>query len=130
MQKAYYLDSYALIEIAKGNPNYADYTKLDDATTSKLNLLEMRYILSEQMQEDLAEQFYRIFSGCVADSNSVLSDEILKKAADFRLKIRGASGRKFSYIDAVGYVYAVSSGLTFLTGAREFEGFQGVEIVR
>ena len=49
---------------------------------------------------------------------------------DFRLKVRGTTGRRFSYADAMGYCLAVSMGYRFLTGAHEFQNFPSVEFVR
>lgn len=42
----------------------------------------------------------------------------------------GATGRRLSYVDALGYTYALEHGMRLLTGAAEFRGWPGVEWVR
>jgi hypothetical protein len=121
----YYYDSYAIIEIARGNPRYLPFREAE-GVTSKLNLLEVYYVLAAAGQEDLAENCYRTQIAYAID----FPKEVIPIAARFRLAYSGATGRRFSYVDALGYTYARSSGFAFLTGAHEFRGFAGVEFVR
>ncbi|MGC2359681.1 MAG: hypothetical protein WA691_05180 [Thermoplasmata archaeon] len=94
--------------------------------TSKLNLLEVYYIFLQEGQEPLAEECFRTQTRNAID----FPGELIPIAARFRLTQLGATRRRFSYTDALGYTYARASGFRFLTGAHEFEGFAGVEFVR
>jgi uncharacterized protein len=121
----YFYDSYAIIEIARGNPQYLRF-RTTEGVTSKLNLLEVYYVLLQEGEERLAEDCFRTQIHGAIDFPS----EFVPIAARFRLFQTGATRRRFSYIDALGYTYARSSGYEFLTGAHEFEGFPGVKFVR
>ncbi|MEM3087094.1 MAG: PIN domain-containing protein [Halobacteria archaeon] len=121
----YYLDSYAIIELAKGNPNYRPYREAR-GRTSTWNLLEAYYVFLQEGREDLAELCF----GNHRQNAVEFSDGVLKGAARLRLERKGATGRRLSYVDALGYTYALEHGMRFLTGAVEFQGWLGVEWVR
>ncbi len=121
----YYLDSYAIVELAKGNPRYLSYQKAR-GRTSTLNLLEVYYVFLQEGREDLAELCFGKHRKHAVD----FPDEVLKGAARLRLQQKGATGQRLSYVDALGYTYAQEHGLRFLTGAAEFQGWPGVEWVR
>lgn len=121
----YYFDSYAIIEIARGNPKYRQFSRAE-GVTSVLNLLEVFYILAQAGEPSLARSTFE--SGQASAVQFPAS--LVPVAATFRLGVCGATGRRFSYIDALGYTYSRESGYDFLTGAEEFEGFEGVRFVR
>jgi hypothetical protein len=121
----YFYDSYAIIEIAKGNPRYRPYL-VGEGLTSKLNLLEVYSVLLQQGQGALAESCYHSRRADAVD----FPGELIPTVAHFRHSERGRTQRRFSYLDSLGYVYARSLGCTFLTGAHEFEGLPDVEFVR
>lgn len=121
----YFLDSYAIIEMAKGNPGYADY-RGSPAVTSALNLIEVYYVLAQQGFEDLG----RTCVIALATHLVEIPPKMIPTIARFRLRRKGATNQRFSYVDAIGYVYAQERGYTFLTGADEFRGLPGVEFVR
>ncbi len=121
----FFLDSYAIIEMAKGNPNYRPFR--DEASiTSRSNLLEVYYILTQLDEEPLAKACLATLGPSAVD----LQLELIPTIARLRLRQRGATGRRFSYSDASGYVYARENGYSFLTGAHEFEGLPDVTFVR
>jgi hypothetical protein len=121
----YFYDSYAIIEIARGNPGYLKFRR-SEGVTSKLNLLEVYYILLREGAALLAEHCYKSRIGDAIDFPGAL----IPIAARFRLAELGATRKRFSYADALGYTYARASNYEFLTGAHEFEGLPGVEFVR
>lgn len=121
----WFLDSYAIIEMARGNSHYSPY-RYDTSLTASPQLLEAFYILLEQGYEELAIASLRRLSSIAVYPPLT----IIPNVARFRLSCKGATGRRFSYADALGYVYARERGYTFLTGAHEFEGLPGVEFVR
>jgi len=118
----YFLDTYALIEIAEGSPKYQKYLE-SDAITLKDNLAELFYFLLKKYDETTANFFLDKFAKLVVE----LPMAIIAKAMVFRHKHAKA---KFSYIDCFGYVYAVESKRFFLTGDRAFKSMENVELVR
>lgn len=118
----YFLDTYALIEIAEGSPNYQKYLE-SDAVTLKDNLAELHYFLLKKYDDKTAEFFLNQFSKIAVE----LPVPIIAKAMIFRhkhVKIR------FSYIDCLGYICSLEDKRIFLTGDRAFEGMENVELVR
>src|SRR3989338_8428667 len=118
----YFLDTYALIEIAEGNPKYKEYLE-SDAITLKDNLAELFYFLLKKHDEKTASFFHEKFSRIAIE----LPLKLVPKAMIFRYKHKNS---KFSYIDCYGYVYAIETGGLFLTGDRTFKGMRNVELVR
>jgi len=120
-----FLDSYAIVELARDNSRY-DFVEAEEVATSALNLLEAYYVLSDAGEERLARDVWKELSPIAAD----LPRELIPEIAAFRLRRKGATGRRFSYAGAAGYVCARDRGHEFLTGAHEFEGLVGVRFVR
>lgn len=118
----YFFDTYALIEMLKGNPHYEPYRRARCATT-RFHLTEFYYILLKDFGEGTAERSYAAFRPFVID----VEDEDIKNACRLRLKLRK---RSVSYVDALGYTIAKRRGIPLLTGDKEFEGVQGVEFIR
>lgn len=118
----YFLDTYALIEIAEGSPKYEKYLE-SDAVTLKNNLAELFYFLLKKYDEKTANFFLEKFSKIAAE----LPAEIIPKAMIFRYR---HSKAMFSYIDCLGYIYALENKRFFLTGDRAFKEMENVELVR
>ena len=118
----YFLDTYALIEIAEGNEKYQKYLE-SDCVTLKDNLAELFYFLLKKYDEKTANFFLGKFSKIAIE----LPLEIISKAMLFRYK---NSKSNLSYIDCFGYIYALEDKRFFLTGDRAFTNLTNVEIVR
>jgi|SRR3989344_752115 len=118
----YFLDSYALIEIAEGNPAYSPYLE-SDVVTLKENLAELFYFLIKKYDKNVAILFLEKFSKIADD----LPLSLISKAMIFRYEHKD---KKFSYIDCFGYTYATENKIIFLTGDRGFKDKEGVKIVR
>ena len=118
----YFLDTYALIEIAEGNPNYQKYLE-SDSITLKENLAELFYFLLKKYNEKTADFFLEKFSRIAAE----LPLEIIPNSMMFKFNHKKTA---FSYIDCLGYSYALENKRFFLTGDRAFQGMQNVELVR
>ena len=117
-----FFDSYALMEIIKGNENYKKYLK-EIPITTKLNLMEVYYYLLREENEQKAEFYYNFYlSSCIS-----IPDNVIKKAMKFKLKFKN---RRLSYADCIGYVFALELGLKFLTGDKEFKDLINVEFVK
>ena len=118
----YFLDTYALIEIAEGNLQYNRYLD-SDTITLKDNLAELFYFLLRKYDERVANHYLNIFSRIVVELPIIL----ISKAMIFKYKHKKFG---FSYIDCFGYMYAMESKRLFLTGDRAFHGMENVELVR
>ena len=118
----YFLDTYALIEIAEGNPKYEKYLERD-AVTLKDNLAELFYFLLKKYEEKTANVFLNKFLAIAVE----FPTEIIAKAMLFRFSHKKT---RFSYIDCFGYAYALENKMLFLTGDRAFENMKDAEIVR
>lgn len=122
MTESYLLDTYALVEISKGNGDYARYMDYKLITT-KLNLMELYYALLRDFDVEKADKFYDFFLKFVVE----IEDRIIKDAMIFRLANKK---KNLSYIDCLGYIVAVSNGIKFLTGDSKFRHRDNVEFVR
>jgi predicted nucleic acid-binding protein len=118
----YYADTYALIEILRGNPNYRKYTAL---ITSEFNLLELAYALVRDFDEETALNTLREVRRAVPVVKP--SDEDYVEAAKLRLTFKK---RNLSLIDALGYTIAKNLKVKFLTGDKQFEDLENVEYVK
>ena len=117
-----FLDTFAIMEIIKGNESYAKHLD-SELFTSLLNLYEMYYNLLKVMDEkESKDKFFQFkqFLTPINDSHIFLASEFRRKSA--RLKL--------SYVDALGYSIAKEEGMKFLTGDRAFEGLDNVEFVK
>ncbi len=122
-EHAMFFDTYALIAIAQGNPNYKRYASGIKVVTTILNLYELFYILIEQHLESEAEKFFeRFISSCVE-----INPSTIKEAARFRLINKK---KHFSYVDALGYLIAKHMNISFLTGDDSFKSLEGVIFVK
>lgn len=117
-----FLDTYALIEIAGENPNYGMYLD-SDSITLKDNLAELYYFFLRKFDEKAADFFIEKFSKIAVE----LPVEIIAPAMQFRHK---NAKTRFSYIDCLGYVFALKNKRIFLTGDRAFQGMENVELIR
>ena len=119
---SYFLDTYALIEIMKGNENFSKFQDTSNFT-SLMNLLEFHYIMNRDFGNKKASEMVDKLRSIVVE----IGLEDIKKASEFRLK---NSKKKFSYIDCLGYVMAMNKGFIFVTGDKEFKNFDNVEFVK
>ena len=116
------MDTYALIEIAEGNPKYHHLLN-SDAVTLKDNLAELYYFFLKKYDQKTADLFLEEFRGLVVD----LPIELIPKSMLFK---HSRSKSNFSYADCMGYVFALESKRVFITGDRAFKGLDNVEIIR
>ena len=107
-----FLDTYAIIEIFEDNQNYLSY-KTGEFVTTRFNLLEVYYVILSKYGREKAEIVFRNYNNIAVE----ISDDVLKAAAIFKLVHRK---KRFSFSDCVGYKYAESIGVKFLSGDEEF----------
>jgi len=116
------LDTYALIEIYKGNPKFSNYFKQKFIITD-ITLAEFYSVLLREENEETANYWIKKFEAYSIQINK----EILLKAVKLRRKY---SKTNISFFDAVGYIYSIENGFYFVTGDKEFANFKGVEFIK
>ncbi len=119
---SYFFDTYALVEIVKGNENYGNFAELSFTTTT-LNLSEFYFYLLSNLKEEKANETLKKFKFAFVEIN----EDIAKEAAKFR---KANYKRELSYIDCIGYVLAKNMEFKFLTGDDFFEKMENVEFVK
>jgi len=118
----YFLDTYAIIEIIKGNPGYQKFGK-SEYFTSIFHTYELYYQILRDYNKDLAKRYYKKFEGSLLEIN----DEDIFLASKIRLKHRK---KRLSYADSLGYAMSIKKKIKFLTGDKEFEDLKNVEFVK
>jgi len=119
----YFLDTYAMIEIVKGNEDYKKYLNMKFITT-KYNLAELHYFILTRFDLKTADLYLKKFSVYVVD----FSIEVISKAMIFRKKMR--EDIRISYIDCLGYLVAITNSAKFLTGDDHFKNLPHVEFIK
>ncbi len=117
-----FLDTYALIEIAQGNPHYKKFAG-EDAITLKDNLAELYYFMLRKYDGKSASHFFELFSKIAID----IPLSAIPRSMHFRHERKTSH---FSYIDCLGYFTALEGKRTFVTGDRAFKGLAHVEVIR
>ena len=120
--KTFFCDTYALVEIIKGNKNYSRYTDFI-LVTSELNLMEIYYSLLRDFGKSMADKYFAEWE----DSAVILPKSMIMAAMELKYLHKK---EKLSYIDCMGYMYAMANEVLFLTGDIKFENKIGVEFVK
>ena len=120
--KKYFWDSYAVVDLIKGNPNYLEF-KDEEIVLTVFNIAEIYFSALRDLGEVIAEEVYEDYAPLIVN----LSENVLKKAMRFKLKNKQTN---LSYADCIGYIYALENNLVFLTGDKEFENLPNVEFVK
>ena len=123
MADAYYFDTYALIEIGKGNPRYEPYKKDVKVFLNRLNLLELSYFLIREGRSNEAKEIFEKFLRFNVDYD----ENILLESAE--MKFRHLK-KRISFIDCIGYSLAKRHNAKFLTGDEGFRNMENVEFVK
>ncbi|MBS3133040.1 PIN domain-containing protein [Candidatus Woesearchaeota archaeon] len=118
----YFLDTYALFELFKGNDGYKRFEKGVAVITTRLNLMEFYYILL-RINAANADHYYGNLLNFVVD----ISDEVIKKAMGLRFASRA---KELSYVDAVGYTVALEKNANFVTGDEQFKDMENVDFIK
>lgn len=119
---SYFFDTYALIEMAKGNPSYSPYTK-SSIITSVVNLLEFHYRATRNFGLEPANRLLHELSRCVI----AFTNEDIIAMTRFRMSNKK---KNFSFPDSLGYVISVRKNIKFLTGDEGFRSMPNVEFIK
>ncbi len=123
--KIYFFDTYALVEINKGNLNYIKFLDSKFVTTI-LNLMEFYNSLLKETNQEIAEtKFDKYLKVCIN-----IDTKIIKESVEFRLRFIKETKFKISYVDAIGYIISKKLNIKFLTGDQAFKGLDNVEFVK
>jgi uncharacterized protein len=121
-----FANTYALIELLKGNPNYESYSDVELVST-EFNILELAYALFRDFGADEAAKGMKSVRAKI--DVMLTNDTDYINASRFRLS-ENRTGKKLSLVDALGYSYSRKLGIKFLTGDREFSGMEDVEYAK
>ena len=115
-------DTYAIIEIIKGNKNYDNYLDIEVVINTFI-LAELTYYLIKTLGLDKTSYYIDKYKKFVRSTDS----EIIKQAMLFRYKHKK---KKLSMTDCISYFMAKELGIKFLTGDKEFKNLENVEFVK
>ena len=114
-------DTYAIIEIIKGNKNYLPY--LDNRVIiNNFIFAEICYVFIRDNYLNAGKYLGRYEKFIVN-----LTPKLIKEAMKFRYKNKG---KNLSVPDCVSYFQARELGIKFLTGDNQFENLEGVEFIK
>jgi len=117
----YCLDTYALIEIAGGNPNFSFLFK-ENFVIPSTTLAEFYWVLLKNKGEEDANYW----SEKLLNSSIDVPIKILIKAQHFRYINRK---NDMSFFDCAGYIFAIENNYLFVTGDKEFKNIKGVKYI-
>jgi len=121
MNEIFVFDTYAIIEIIRGNKKYEDYIN-KRIIINDFIFAELCYILIREEYPKVQEHLNRYAKFIVhVDSKTI------EKAMGFRFKNKKD---RLSMTDCISYFMAKKLGIKFLTGDKEFEEKEDVEFVR
>ena len=115
-----FLDTYAMIEIVRGNEKYARYLD-EESHTNIFNLYELYYILLRDFEKETAKKYFESFKKFCIE----VKDGWIFLASEFKLK-----NKNVSFADALGYITAKENMFSFLTGDSTFKELENVEFVK
>ncbi len=113
------LDTYALVEISKGNPKFTEYLN-SEFIINDLTLAEFYTVLLREEGEKVADYWFKKLERY----SLPVTREILIEAIKFR---KNHKKQNISFFDAVGYMFSLKNGYYFVTGDKEFENLPNVE---
>lgn len=118
----FFFDSYALIEVYQGNPNYEKYKKAK-VITSYFHVYETYYsLIRNGHNEDEINDFFIFLQSCCIN----LKFSWIKESVKFRRQYKES---ELSYADCLGYIIAKEMRIKFLTGDKEFKNIENVEFI-
>lgn len=118
-----FYDTYAILEIIKGNANYKEHLKNIGIATTRLNLMKLYYRLYLIHGIETAEFYYQKYLPFAVE----ISDSLIKKAVIFRAENRK---KDLSYVDCIWYIFAKENKIRFLTGDVQFKNMDNVEFIQ
>ncbi|MCB0273119.1 MAG: PIN domain-containing protein, partial [Bdellovibrionales bacterium] len=113
-----FLDTYALVKIVQGDLLVKKLLS-EELVTFDLNLAELYAALLRLYDKKTADKYYLLFSSI----SQAFPSSLIPRAMIWK---KTHAQHKFSYADALGYIFAQTKGVDFVTGDKEFKSFKGV----
>ena len=120
--QAFVFDTYALLEVISGNPNYEKYLN-SEVIINDFIFAELYYKLIREFDIEKSNFYSEKYANFIVELNV----ETIKKAMLFRARNKK---KNFSATDWIGYALALKLSIRFLTGDKSFEGLENVEFVK
>jgi uncharacterized protein len=120
----FFADSYALIEMLKGNEKYLVFQN-ERLITTEFNICEVGFAVCREYPANAARVLKTVRKMVTLHATS--DEDYCSGAA--RRKEASGKGKKLSTIDSVGYSVANRLNIPFLTGDREFADMDNVQFV-
>jgi len=121
MTEVYFADSYALIEIVKGNQKFFKYLAAK-LITSSIHLAEFYRSILRDFGQEAADENLEIYSK--------LTIPTTKTCIPFAMILKYHYPKeKLSYADCLGYSLSFQLGIKYLTGDQKFRNKPNVEFV-
>lgn len=117
-----FLDTYALIEISRGNPRFKPYFQ-NNFIILDLILAEIYSVLLRDQNEEIANLWCKKLESYI--ETAPLSTLI--NAVKYRKQHKS---QNLSFFDCVGYIYSKENNLNFVTGDEQFENKEGVIFIK
>ena len=121
MDEVKYIDTYALVEIADGNPKFVPLLQ-EKIVVNDITLAEFYFILYREYGLPTAEYWRKKLDYCTQP----VARNVLLQAVRFRYDHKKSN---LSFFDCVGYIFAQSNNVQFVTGDKEFKHLEGVEFI-
>lgn len=117
-----FLDTYAIVEIQRQNPNYKSYSDIE-AISTIFNAVEVYYVFLRELRAEEGKKAYLTVKSIMVN----MDDDVIEEAMKFKLMNKK---KRFSFTDCIGYCIALKKNAVFLTGGYAFKGMEGVEFVK
>jgi uncharacterized protein with PIN domain len=121
----FFADSFAIIEMLKGNKNYQSYQS-ERLITTEFNICEVGFAVCREYPANATRVLKTVRKMVVIQETR--DEDYCAGAA--RRKLASGQGKKLSTIDCVGYSVANRLNIPFVTGDREFADMDNVQFVR
>ena len=121
-----FADTYALVEILKGNPAYEKISD-EELVALEFNIFELAYALYRDFGRTHASGMLPILRSKIEIFNPGDLDYL--NASEFRM-CSNKNCKKLSLIDSLGYACSKRLNIRFLTGDQEFEDVENVEYIK
>lgn len=116
------LDTYALVEISKGNKRFSALLNEEFAITD-FTMAEFYALFYKESREDTAKYWHdKLSPYCRQVSRSTII-----KALKYRVDNRKEN---LSVFDCVGYIFSLENNLKFVTGDQAFKYKEGVMFIQ
>ena len=118
----YCLDTYALVEIKRGNPSFA-WLLNEKFILSELTLCEFFSVLYKEEGLDEASKWTKKLEPFAVHTTLKILNEAMKFRIDEKKK-------NLSFFDAAGYFTAINENTLFVTGDKEFKNMPDVKFIK